>query len=150
MNNTLKNTLAIGLGVIAGGAVNGGLVALGPLIVPPPEGVDMTTVEGMSAGMHLLGPLNFLLPFLAHALGTLAGALLAYFLAATRKQFAVYFIGVFYLLGGILASTLIPAPVWFIVLDLVAAYLPMAWLALKIGNKFGTTQKPEAREESGA
>ena len=26
----------------------------------------MTTVEGMSASMHLLGPLNLIVPFLAH------------------------------------------------------------------------------------
>lgn len=146
MSSRLKNALAIVLGVVIGGVVNGALIALGPMIVPPPAGVDMTTVEGMTAGMHLLGPSNFLVPFLAHALGTFAGALAAYFLAATHKSFAAYFIGVFYLLGGIVASTMIPAPVWFIVLDLVAAYLPMAWLALKLG----TSLRPETREEIGS
>ena len=146
MNGKLRNGIAIALGVIIGGVVNGGLIAVGPMIVPPPPGVDMTTVEGMAAGMHLLGPLNFLVPFLAHALGTFAGALTAYFLAVTHKTFAVYFIGVFYLLGGIVASTMIPAPAWFIVLDLVAAYLPMAWLALKLG----TSQKLEADKEIGS
>jgi hypothetical protein len=33
------------------------------------------------------------------------------------------------------ASFLIPAPVWFIVLDLLAAYLPMAWLGIQIGTQ---------------
>ena len=133
MNNTIRNALGIIVGVIIGAVVNGGLVVVGPMIIPPPEGVDMTTVEGMSAGMHLLGPLNFIAPFLAHALGTFAGALVAYFVAAS-KTIAVYFIGVVYLLGGIVASFMIPAPLWFIALDLIVAYLPMAWLALKLGS----------------
>ena len=134
MNNTLRNALGIILGVIIGGVVNGGLVVIGPMIIPPPQGVDMTTVEGISAGMHLLGPANFMVPFLAHALGTFAGALVAYFVAASHKTIAVYFIGGLYLIGGIVASFMIPAPVWFIALDLIAAYLPMAWLALKLGS----------------
>ena len=98
------------MGVIVGGAVNGGLVVIGPMIIPPPAGVDMTTVEGMSAGMDLLGPEHFAVPFLAHALGTLVGGLVAYFVAASQKVLAVYFIGVLYLIGGIVASTMIPAP----------------------------------------
>lgn len=87
-----------------------GLVVIGPMIIPPPAGVDMTTVEGMSAGMDLLGPEHFAVPFLAHALGTLVGGLVAYFVAASQKVLAVYFIGVLYLIGGIVASTMIPAP----------------------------------------
>jgi hypothetical protein len=30
---------------------------------------------------------------------------------------------------------MIPAPAWFIALDLVVAYLPMAWLATRVGNR---------------
>lgn len=134
MNNTVRNTLGIIVGVIIGGVVNGGIVAIGPMIIPPPEGVDMSTVEGMTAGMHLLGPLNFIAPFIAHALGTFAGALAAYFVAASHKTIVVYFIGGLYLIGGIVASILIPAPLWFIALDLIVAYLPMAWLAMKLGS----------------
>jgi hypothetical protein len=134
LNAILRNALGIIVGVIVGGAVNGGLVVIGPMVIPPPAGVDMTTVEGMSAGMDLLGPEHFAVPFLAHALGTLVGGLVAYFVAASQKPLAVYFIGVLYLIGGIVASTMIPAPAWFIVLDLVVAYLPMAWLALKLGS----------------
>ena len=100
MNAILRNVLGIILGVIVGGAVNGGLVVIGPMIIPPPAGVDMTTVEGMSAGMDLLGPEHFAVPFLAHALGTLVGGLVAYFVAASQKVLAVYFIGVLYLIGG--------------------------------------------------
>jgi hypothetical protein len=32
---------------------------------------------------------------------------------------------------------MIPAPTWFIALDLLAAYLPMAWLGIQIGDRKG-------------
>jgi len=143
MNNTVRNVLGITLGVIIGGVVNGGLVVIGPMIIPSPEGVDMTTVEGMSASMHLLGPLNLIVPFLAHALGTFSGALAAYFVAASHKAIAVYFVGVLYFIGGIVASFMIPAPLWFIALDLIVAYLPMAWLAFKLGSSMKPSPEAE-------
>ena len=39
------------------------------------------------------------------------------------------------LCGGVAASFMIPAPAWFIALDLLAAYLPMAWLAILVGTR---------------
>lgn len=30
---------------------------------------------------------------------------------------------------------MIPAPTWFIALDLVVAYIPMAWLGLTLANR---------------
>ena len=74
------------------------------------------------------------MPFLAHALGTFVGALVAYLIAATYKLQLAYVIGAFFLCGGVVASFLIPAPTWFIALDLLAAYIPMAWLATRIGD----------------
>jgi hypothetical protein len=90
--------------------------------------------------MHLFEPRHFVMPFLAHALGTLAGALVACLVAATHKTLLAYVIGVLFLAGGVAASLMIPAPSWFIVLDLAGAYLPMAWLGIRI----------RARMQSGA
>ena len=41
-------------------------------------------------------------------------------------------IGVFFLLGGIYASYLIPAPTWFMALDIIVAYIPMAYFGGKL------------------
>jgi hypothetical protein len=41
-----------------------------------------------------------------------------------------------FLSGGVAASFMIPAPKWFVALDLLAACLPMAWLATQIGARF--------------
>ena len=131
----LRHALAVFAGIIVGSAVNMALVTLGPNLIPTPPGADVTSAEGLSSAMNLLRPRHFIMPFLAHALGTLAGALAAYMIAASRKSHLAYVIGVFFLLGGVAASVMIPAPMWFIVLDLVAAYLPMAWVGIQIGRR---------------
>lgn len=135
MPNALRTTLALILGIVVGGAVNMALVILGPSIIAPPPGADMTTAEGLKAAMPLLTAKHFVFPFLAHALGTLAGALVGAAIATAHRAIVAYAIGILYLAGGIAASFMIPAPAWFIALDLVAAYIPMAWLGLAIADR---------------
>ncbi len=80
MKTGIKNTLAVVGGLIIGGAVNMGIVMLSDNVIPPPEGVNPSSMESLKEGMHLFKPRHFLFPFLAHALGTLSGAMLASFL----------------------------------------------------------------------
>lgn len=134
MPKLLRNVLAVVGGIVVGSAVNMAIVTVGPSLVPPPAGVDVTTAEGLAAGIHLFEPKHFLAPFLAHALGTFAGALVAYLVGSGRKAVPAWVVGGFFLLGGIAAAYMIPAPAWFIALDLLAAYLPMAWLAIRVGR----------------
>ncbi len=133
----LRNLLAVLAGVFVGGLVNMGLITVGPLIIPPPAGVDMTTAEGLQAGIALLEPRHFVFPFLAHALGTLVGAALTARLAVSHHARLALVIGVVFLVGGIMAATMIPAPSWFIALDLIAAYIPMAWLGGRLARRRG-------------
>jgi len=131
----LRNIAAVIVGLVLGSLANMAIVKLGPILVPPPAGADMTTVEGLHQAMPLLQPQHFLAPFLAHALGTLVGALAAYWIAGSRKKLFAWVIGVLFLCGGIAASVMIPAPAWFKVSDVLLAYLPMAWLAIWIGTR---------------
>ena len=135
MSSVLRNILAVVAGIIVGGAVNMALIAASASVIPPPSGVDVTNAESLAQNIHLFAPRHFLMPFLAHALGTLVGALVAYLVAGTRKQAMAWVVGAFYLCGGIAASFMIPAPAWFIAADLLLAYLPMAWLAIRIGAR---------------
>lgn len=138
MNHILRNILAVLLGIFIGGTVNMLIINNSGLLIAPPEGVDMTTPEGLQEGMHLLENKHFLIPFLAHALGTFVGAYLAALIAASHKiKFAIA-IGCVFLLGGIAAAFMIPAPLWFIVTDVVLAYIPMAWLAGRFAIKSTT------------
>ena len=131
----LRNVLAVIAGIVVGALVNGALITLSPSLIPPPAGVDVTSTESLSQSIHLFEPRHFLMPFLAHALGTFVGALAGYLIAASHRARIAYVIGVLFLIGGISASVMIPAPVWFIALDLLAAYIPMAWLAIQIGSR---------------
>jgi hypothetical protein len=132
MNPIVKNILAVIIGIVAGSAVNMGIIMISGSIIPPPEGVDNTTMEGLKAGLHLFQPKHFLFPFLAHALGTFVGALLATIIAANRKLLFAMVIGVFFLAGGIANILMLPSPTWFTIVDLVGAYLPMAFFAAKL------------------
>lgn len=134
MNNIVRNILAVIAGFFAGGIVNMGIVTIGPMIIPPPAGADMTTVEGLKAAMSQMGPANFIPPFLAHALGTLVSAGVAAFIAGSHKFIFAMVMGALGLLGGIAAATMIPAPMWFVALDLIVAYIPMAWLGWKLAG----------------
>ncbi len=135
MSALIRNILAVVCGLVLGSAANMALVWMGPLLVAPPVGVDMTTAQGLAEGMSRLQPQHFLFPLLAHALGTFMGALVAYAIAGSHKPRFAWAIGGFFLLGGIVASAMIPAPLWFKLVDLVGAYLPMAWLAIQVGER---------------
>lgn len=132
MNSTIKNILAVILGLIIGSIVNMGIIKISDSIIPPPAGTDMTTMEGLKESMHLLQPKHFIFPFLAHALGVFVGAFLAVLIAASHKMKLALIIGIFFLIGGIASAFMLPAPSWFIALDIIVAYIPMAWFAGKI------------------
>jgi hypothetical protein len=135
MHPVIRNILAIISGVIVGSAVNMGIINVSGSIIPPPEGADVTTVEGLKAAMHLFQPKHFILPFLAHALGTLSGAFLAALIAATHKMKFALGIGFFFLAGGIASVFMLPSPLWFTILDLAGAYIPMGYLGWKSAAK---------------
>ncbi len=92
-------------------------------------------MESIRSNIHLFEPVHFIFPFLAHALGTLVGAFVVAKLVTNRKMTFAIAIGIWSLLGGLAAAYLIPAPNWFIVLDLLIAYIPMGWLAGKWATK---------------
>lgn len=133
MNPTLKNILAVLVGLIIGGAVNMCIVLISGYIIPPPAGSNLTTMEGIKAALPLFEPKHFLMPFLAHAIGTFVGAMITAKMAKSRNLLLAILIGVFYLVGGIENFRELPnSPTWFMVVDLVIAYIPMGYLGGKI------------------
>ena len=131
----IRLLLAVIAGFVLGSLVNMGLILLGGKLIPPPPGADVGTVDGLKASIHLFGPRHFIFPFLAHAGGTFAGALAAAFLSPGRSAGPAFTVGVLFLLGGIANTFMIPAPAWFIAVDLLLAYLPAAWLGLALAQR---------------
>jgi len=137
MNPVLRNVLAVVAGVAIGGIVNMGIITLSGLLIPPPEGVNPNDLESIKANIHLYQPIHYLMPWLAHALGSFSGAFIAALLATSNKMRIAVGIGIWTMVGGIAAAYMIPAPTWFIVADLALAYIPMAFLAGKLATGKG-------------
>lgn len=134
MNPILKNIIAVVVGWFIGSVVNMGLIVLGHSIFPI-EGVDINDTAALSEVMPTLEYNYFIFPFLAHALGTFVGATIAGMIAANRKMTFAMVIGGLFFIFGIIAHNMISGPTWFTVFDLVAAYIPMAWLGGKLALK---------------
>ncbi|MBL7964114.1 MAG: hypothetical protein JNM31_09770 [Flavobacteriales bacterium] len=129
MNPILRNVLAVLLGVAVCLYLNGMLLGVMMKLVGTPEGFDVNTPSTFT----LLQAKHMLSPFVAHAVPSLVGGFVAALIAATRKMTFALVVGGVHLLGGIAAAFMIPAPAWFIAVDLLVAYLPMAWIGGRLG-----------------
>lgn len=135
MNPVLKNIIAVAVGIVAGMLVNYSVLKIGMTLIPPPNGIDTNTPEGLKAALPLFEIKHFVTPFLAHALGTLVGAFVAAWISVSQKLRAALIIGFFYLLSGISMVVMLPAPLWFSAMDLILAYIPMAFIGYKLGER---------------
>ena len=131
MNPILRNILAVIVGAVACIMLNGLLLGLMMKAIAPPLGFNVND----PATYSLLQAKHFISPFVAHALPSVIGGLLAALIAANRKMTFALVVGGLHLIGGIAAAFIIPAPTWFVVLDLAIAYLPMAWIGGKLGSR---------------
>jgi hypothetical protein len=129
MHPLITNVFVVFGGIMVGSAVNMGIITLSGSIIPPPDGADVTTTEGLKASMHLFQPKHFIMPFLAHAFGTFVGALVAALLAASQPMRLALGVGAFFIVGGIASIFMLPSPLWYSILDVAGAYFPMAYLA---------------------
>ena len=135
MRRAIRMVLAVVAGLVIGSLVNMSLILVSGSVIPPPAGADATTTEGLKASIHLFEPKHFIFPFLAHSLGTFVGAMVATVLTPDRTSGPPFAVGFAFLLGGIASVFMLPAPLWFSALDLIAAYLPAAWLGHRLASR---------------
>ncbi len=128
MKQTLKNIAIVILGIIVGMIVNIGLIILGGTIFPPSENFE--PMNAMNWDFKY-----FIFPFLAHSIGTLSGALIVSKLSNKSSIILPLIVGLYFLLGGIYMITILPAPMWFVLLDVILGYIPMALLGWKLANE---------------
>ena len=128
MKQTLKNIAIVILGIIIGMIVNIGLIILGGTIFPPSENFE--PMNAMNWDFKY-----FIFPFLAHSIGTLSGALIVSKLSKKSSIILPLIVGLYFLLGGIYMITILPAPMWFVLLDVILGYIPMALLGWKLANE---------------
>jgi len=136
MLRTILNLFVFVVCVLIGGMLNGIIVQYSSAIIAPPAGFDLTKEEGLKAAMVLMEPKHFIMPFLAHALGTLVGAFLVTLFIKERKLFRALLVGFLFFLAGAYMVFILPSPLWFDALDLGLAYIPMAWIGYKLAQRF--------------
>ena len=134
MNPILRNILALVAGFITANIVNIGIIQLGMNIVPLPEGMIPGDMDSLKEHIDVFEFKHYIFPFLAHAIGTLAGAFLTAKLAATHKLKLALAIGAIFLFFGIMMVVKIGGSMLFQACDILLAYIPMAWLGAKLAK----------------
>ena len=129
MKSKIQNILGLLLGIIIGSIINMSIITISGNLIPLPLGVNPEDVNSLRENIHLFESKHYIMPFLAHALGTLSGAFIASKIAVTKKKVYAYIVGLFFLVGGISAAFMIGTPILPTTIDLLFAYLPMAWIA---------------------
>lgn len=129
-----RNILGVIVGLIIGGMVNGLIIKYGSSQVPVPEGVDPMDINSIRANADLYTSAHFVVPFMAHAVGTLVGAVFASLVGIYSQQKLAVIIGIFFLIGGIAMAVMIPEFWKFAIVDLLFAYIPMALLGWKLAG----------------
>ncbi|MGE5355503.1 MAG: hypothetical protein ACM3PT_04625 [Deltaproteobacteria bacterium] len=133
MKNIVLNILAIIAGAVIGSLVNMGIIQVQGYFIPLPEGFD---IKNFAESIKLLETKHFVMPFIAHALGTLTGAFVAAVISPNKKFLVSLIIGALFLLGGISTIVMYGGPLWFSFIDLIFAYFPMAWVGYRIAVHF--------------
>ncbi|MFT4754067.1 MAG: hypothetical protein ACI85Q_001623 [Salibacteraceae bacterium] len=132
-----RNILAVIVGVLIGSLVNMTIIVFSPDIIPLPVNINPSDRQSLVDNIHLFKPINFLMPFLAHAIGTMAGALIGGVIAGSHKIYSSLAIGFFFMLAGIRMGVDINAPLWFDIVDIAFAYIPMSYLGFIVALKIG-------------
>jgi len=136
LNNVIfRNVTAVVLGLIIGGQINMGILKLGMKILPLPDGVDLNKIETIAANIGKYTFPHFINVFLAHGLGTLLAAFICVKLAKSQHFNLAMVVGFLFFIGGIMAVSMIPAPLTFNIIDLIGAYIPMAWIGYFLAMK---------------
>ena len=131
----VKSILAVIAGLFIGGAVNMAFINLSSSVIPLPAGVDNTTMEGLKAGIHLFEPQHFLFPFLAHAMGTLVGAIITGFIIREKNIGLITIVALVNFVGGLMIIIALPGPLWFSIVDLIFSLFSHGLVGMEIVSK---------------
>ena len=106
---------------------------VGHLIYPPPEGLDWTDVEAVETFIATLPFLALLFPMIAWVTGAFIGSLVASKIGTARPLIFAGIVGGLMLAATIANLILIPHPLWFAIVSLVAISAS-AWFAAKVAS----------------
>ena len=143
-----RNVLAVVLGVVLAFVLIMALERLGHAIYPPPPEVDFANLEAVSAYVQTVPAGALLLVLAAWLIGTLGGGLLACFIAKNRAMVYASVVGGLVILGTVFNLYLIPHPIWFAILSLLALVIT-TWITGRIGETFVSAELEARNSEIG-
>lgn len=111
----MRIVLATIIGLIVGNGINMAIISFG-MPVQVEAGADQ--YEAIREMMKSFTVVDFMIPLAAHVLGILAGLIVARLICKT-SNIPIYIIGALHILGTIVNIFMIPAPTWFIIVDLI-------------------------------
>ncbi|USN50243.1 MAG: hypothetical protein H6731_08215 [Myxococcales bacterium] len=141
MKKIFINIFSMILAWLLASFVNGSVVLIGTMLIPLPEGVDISNLEALKQSITLFSAKHFIFPLLAHFIAVTIGAYVAARLLGSRTTIYAMGIGLIFFIGGIINSLMLPIPLWFIVSDLCCAYFPAAYLGLRLAKKCDENSK---------
>lgn len=133
----LWSTIGVVIGALVGAVANGATLNAGTALIPPPTGVNHQDVDSINAAIGQYSMVQLMVPFTAHAVGALLGGAIAWAIARGRAagMVSALVVGALFLAGGVTMVVMLPnTPAWFAAMDLIGAYLPMAWLGTRIAR----------------
>lgn len=130
----LRYISSIIAGVLIGFFAISLIEALGHFITPPPEGVNITDAESISAYMKDIPLASLLMVWLAYIIGSFVAGLITAVLLRKNQLKAAVACGVLILAAGALNLYLIPHPLWFSI-GTILTYIPFAVLGAHFGKK---------------
>lgn len=129
----LRNIGAILAGVVTAFVLILVVEKLGHLIYPPPADLDFSDPEAIRPYMATLPFLALLVPMIAWVVGTFVGSVVASKIGTANPLLFAGVVGGLVLAATIANLIMIPHPVWFSIVSLIAI-AASAWFAAKVAS----------------
>jgi len=128
-----KNVAAAIAGIITAFVMIMLIEKLGHVIYPPPPDLDFSDLEAMRPYVATLPFLALLFPMIAWVVATFAGTVLACKIGTANPLAFAAVVGGLVLAATIANLIMIPHPVWFSAVSLVAI-AASAWIAVRVAS----------------
>jgi hypothetical protein len=136
MSPTLRSVVGVVVGAVAALLLVAGIETIGHLVYPPPAGLDYSDAEELRQYVGAMPVGAFLFVLAAWLIATLAGALVACFIARKRPPLIAGIIAALMLIATARNLVAIPHPFWFSLTALIGILI-MAFLAGRMAPKEG-------------
>ena len=129
----LRNVIAVIIGLVAGMALNMGILQISHLAYPIPEGLDIKVPAQLQNYLDTLPAPAFLLAMAAHLAQSFGGGWIAARLGSSRPMLLAMIVGAVSLAGGVMMMTMVQGPAWMAIE--LPLYLVGAWIAGRMEQK---------------